>query len=395
MRRFRGLGLIIACLTLGAFVAPLVSAQSAAANVVDLAAMTLDSSVLPNGYDFQRESTLTAEQVVAGAKGIDAKALTSAGFQTMYASVYQSEDGKRRIRSYVSAWTSEDAATKGFALLEDETKTMPGGTFKDAAGTTGQEPREITTGTYTDAGANKAKVTTIDTSFREKDVLAGVAVETLDGSTPDSKVAASMAKTLQQRVATVQSGKSPSSVDLALGERALALTADGQPVQIGFLTSTEAETLYGLSGSSLHSFKSSYVSAISLGSTQKPLPLVSASVTSFTSSRDAQTVVAQANELFPTLDQSSERDGLKVSGADKVVAFAYANELTHPDKQDSYRIVLSAGANLVVIDVVGAPDADTAANTGETLAKAQVGCLSKDAKTPCQAPALPKALTGR
>lgn len=393
MRRIRGLGLIIACLTLGAFLAPLVSAQSAATNVVDLAAMALDSTVLPQGYDFQRESTLTAEQVVAGAKGVDAKTLTATGFQSMYVSVYQSEDGKRRIRSYVSAWSSEDAATKGFALLEDEARMVPGGAFKDAATNVGQEPRETTTGSYTDASADKAKVTTIDTTFRAKNLLAGVAVETLDGSKPDSKVAASMAKALQQRVATVQAGKSPAGVDLTLGARTMALTADGQTIQVGFLTSTEAESLYGLSGSSLHSFRSSYVSAISLGSTKKPLPLVSASVTSFTSPKDAQTVVDQANELFPTLDQSSERNDLKVAGADKAVAFAYANELTHPAKQDSYRIVLSAGANLVVIDVVGAPDATTAAKVAESLAKTQVGCLAKDAKTPCQAPSL-KSLKG-
>lgn len=392
MRRFRGLGLIIACLTLGACLAPLASAQSAGANVVELAAMTLDSSVLPKGYDFQSESTLTADQVVAGAKGIDAKTLTAAGFQTMYVSAYQSEDGKRRIRSYVSAWSSDDAATKGFAILEDETKMMPGGTFKDAAAKVGQEPREITTGTYTDVTANNAKITMIDMTYRAKNLLAGVAVETLDGTAPDTSVAASMANALQQRIATVQAGKSPAGVDLALGARTMDLTADGQPVQIGFLTSTEAETLYGLSGSSLHAFKSSFVSAISLGTVKQQLPLVSASVTSFATAKDAGTVVDQANELFPTLDQGTERDDLKIDGANKVVAFAYANGLTHPSGQDSYRVILSAGANLVVIDVVGAPNADTAANAGETLATAQVACLAKDAKAPCKAPALPGGL---
>lgn len=388
MRRFRGLGLIIVCLALSAWFAPLAAAQSTGANVVDLAAMTLDSSVLPKGYDFQSETTLTAAQVVAGAKGIDAKTLTAAGFQSMYVSAYQSEDGKRRLRSYVSAWSSEDAATKGFALLEDEAKMMPGGTFKDAATDIGQDPREVTTGTYTDAAANNAKVTMTDTTFRSKNLIAGVAVETLDGSSPDTKVASAMAKALQQRVTTVQAGKSPTGVDLSLGGRVLALAADGQPVQVGFLTSAEAESLYGLSGSSLHAFKSSYVTAISLGSTDKPLPLVSASVTSFASANDAGTVVDQANQLFPTLDQSKEQDDLKINGADKIVAFTYANELTHPANQDSYRVVLSSGANLVVIDVVGAPDAATAAKIAESLATAQVACLAQDAKTPCQAPAL-------
>lgn len=388
MRRLYGLGLMITCLTLGAWFAPLAAAQTTGVNVVDLAAMTLDSSVLPKGYDFRSESTLTADQVVAGAKGVDARSLTAGGFQTMYVSAYQSEDGKRRIRSYVSAWSSEDAATKGFAIVEDEAKMMPGGTFKDAAADVGEDPREVTTGTYTDAAANKAMVRLIDTTFRSKNLIGGVAVETLDGSAPDTKVAESMAKALQQRIATVQSGKSPSGVDLALGGHVMELTADGQPVQVGFLTSSEAETLYGLSGSSLHAFKSSFVSAISLGTTQKPLPLVSASVTSFASAKDAGTVVDQANELFPALEQSSERDDLTVAGADKVVAFAYANDLTNPSSQDSYRVVLSAGANLVVIDVVGAPDIDTAANVAETLATAQVACLAKGARTPCAASAL-------
>lgn len=387
MRRFRGLGLIIACLTLFAWLAPVATAQSTGVTVVDLAAMTLDSSVLPKGYDFQGESTQTAEQVVAGAKGIDAKTLTAAGFQTMYASVYQSQDGKRRIRSYVSAWSSDDAATKGFAIVEDEAKMMPGGTFKDAAADVGDDPREVTTGTYTDS-ASKAKVAVIDTTFRSKNLLAGVAVETLDGSTPDAKLAESLAKALQQRVADVQAGKAPSGIDLTLGAHVLDLAADGQPVQVGFMTSNEAEALYGLTGSSLHAFKSSYVNAISLGTTAKPLPLVSASVTSFGSAKDASTVVDQANQLFPTLDQSSERDDLKIEGADKVVAFGYADPLTHPASQDSYRIVLSAGVNLVVIDVVGAPDVDTAANVAESLARTQTGCLAKGAASPCKAPAL-------
>jgi hypothetical protein len=387
MRRFRGLGLLIACLTLTAWLAPVATAQSASVNVVDLAAMTLDSTVLPKGYDFHSESTLTADQVVAGAKGIDAKTLTAAGFQTLYASVYQSPDGKRRIRSYISAWASDDAATKGFTIVGDAAKMAPGGTFKTAAADVGEDPRQVTTGTYSDT-ATKAKVTMIDTAFRSKNLLAGVAVETLDGSAPDAKLAEAMAKALQQRVSTVQAGKAPAGIDLALGTHVLDLAAAGQPVQIGFLTSSEAEALYGLSGSSLHAFKSSYVSAISLGNTQQSLPLVSASVTSFASAKDAGTVVDQANQLFPTLDQSTERDDLQITGADKVVAFGYANSLTHPQAQDSYRIVLSAGANLVVIDVVGGPDVDTAANIAESLAKTQVGCLAKDAKTPCQAPAL-------
>ena len=55
---------------------------------------------------------------------------------------------------------------------------------------------------------------------------------------------------------------------------------------------------------------------------------------------------------------------------------------------DSYRIVLSAGVNLVVIDVVGAPDVDTAANVAESLARTQTGCLAKGAASPCKAPAL-------
>ena len=220
----------------------------------ELAAATLAASDLPTGFSFVGETFLTAEQVAG--ETLDPNALTDAGFATQYVSVYENPQAKLRVRSYVSSWTDAAAAEAGFAILEDEAMTTPGAELSDGGADVGEEPRETTSGTY--PAPDGSTIRTVDVTFRRDNLLAGVALEKLDGSEVDAKTAGDLAKRMDARVQAVQKGDSPANTDLALPAKVLSLQPLGQEIQVGFLGPVEVERIYGLQGSVLDSVQASW-----------------------------------------------------------------------------------------------------------------------------------------
>lgn len=369
------------------------SAQDAAADVAlraQLAAMTLDDSALPDGYTFEGETFLTADQVASG--DVDAPALTDAGFVSQYLSVYRNDSEETSIRTYASAWTDTAAAEAGFGVIEDETRTNPDAELTDGDAAVGEEPRETTTGSYADATDETVTISTADTTFRVDRFLVGVAVETTNGEPADAELAGALAAEIEGRATGAIGEQNPDGTDLALVPRVLPLQGLGSELQAGFLSPAEVETLYGLQGSALASFSASWAQAIGLGEGDALQPFVAVGMTIFGSDTDAQTVVEQATDLSPAIEGIEAVDGIEIEGAAQVVAYRFPSPAVGATENDSFRVIFTSETNVGVVDVQGAPSAEVAQQTATDLANAQVACVGQPN---CPAPILPDELTGQ
>ncbi len=370
-----------------------VSAQDAAADATlrgQLAAMTLDDSALPDGYAFEGETFLTADQVASGE--LDAAALTDAGFESQYLSVYRNEDEGLRIRTYASAWTDAAAAEAGFGLIEDEERTNPDAELTDSDAAVGERPRETTTGSYQDPTDDSVTVNTADTTFRVDRFLVGVSVETANGEPADSELANALAAEVEGQVTGAISEQAPDGTDLALVPQVLPLQGLGSELQAGFLSPTEVEELYGLQGSALASLSASWAQVIGLGEGDAPQPFIAVGLTTFDEDTNAQTVVEQATDLLPAIEGIEAVDGVTIEGAAQAVAYRFPSPALGATESDSFRVIFAVDANVGVVDVQGAPSAEAAQQVATDLANAQAACIGE---TSCAEPTLPDELTGQ
>lgn len=356
---------------------------------LNLFAMTLDSETLPDGYVFEAETILDAGVLADASEAIDPEALADAGFGGLYASTYVNDGESTRIRSYVSAWGSAEAATAGFELLEgDDEAFVTDGELSDGETEIGEEPRELTTGTYAE---EETTVTIADTTFRQGAVVAGVALETVDETEPDAELAQELAQAMQERVAGVLEGEVADTIDAALPGRVLDVESQGVPVQIGYLTAAEVEELYGLADTPLGDSVSSFVSAVALGGVEEPAPLIAVGATIMADEDAAAEVVAQSGDLVPSLTNGEQVESVEVEGANAAAAFRFTSELSEEDELDSYRVVFNVGPDLAVVDVQRAASVELAEETASALAAAQAMCLAEDAES-CELPELPEDL---
>jgi len=350
----------------------------------ELAAIVLDASDLPVGYSFTGESFLTADQL--GTAGFDATALTDAGFITMYVSLYENSDTGTRIRSYVSAWSDEQAAGSGFILLEN-LSLVPDGALTDGAIEVGEEPRELTTGTYPEGDAT---IGTADATFRSGNLIVGVATETMDGSEADTELATSLANRIAERATAVHAGEAPANTDLTLPASVATIADQGELMQSGFLGPKEVETIYGVQGSVLSSIQTSWIDVVALGDNGNP-PVVTLGLSTFANEDDAAGAVNQSAEIFAPLTNQQPVDGVTVDGSQTVAAYQYSSASAQDNALDSYRLLFSVGQNLVVIDIQGASSDTAAADLATQLAQVQVACQGGGE---CTAPDLSAGLAG-
>jgi hypothetical protein len=353
-----------------------------------LAAMVPGAEDLPVGYQFVGETFLSADEVVTGR--LDAAALADAGFITQYVSVYENPESSSRIRMYVSAWNDASAAEAGFSLVEDEAVVAPDGAFQDSEAGVGEDPRETTTGTYT--LEDGTSVGSADVTFRRDNLLAGVAVETTDGSTADAGMATELATRLDERIETVQNGESPAHTSLELPSRVISVANQGEVLQAGFLGPAEVENIYGVQGSVLSGLDVSWVESVMFGDPAGNAPVVAVGTTTFGTPQDASTAVQQSAELFTPLANQQAVEDVSLEGADAVQAYEYSSGNAEGNALDSYRVVFSTGTSLSVIDVQGAGSDVVAGETATRLASAQLACQTGST---CETPDISAGLGGQ
>lgn len=346
-----------------------------------LAAITLDSSSLPDGYTFSGETFLSADQLAAG--DVTADELSSAGFIGYYVSEYENPADSTTIRSYVSAWTSAAEVQVGFDLLEDEARTTPTGTFTDATTDVGSDPKELTTGTYPDPADEATTIGTADATFAVDRYLVGVAIETSDGTEANVETVTTLAADLQTRAEGVVGGSGPAGTDLAVPAAGIDVSGFGTTLQSGFLNATEAEQQLGLTGSALSGFSTSWVQSVGIGTDGAMTPIVTVASTVFGDEAAATAVIEQASNLTPGLEGLTVAEGVTVEGSSAVAAYSFSSAAIESTDVDSFRIVFATGTTLTVIDVQGASSPEAAQEAATELANADPGT----------APAVPASLT--
>ena len=339
-----------------------------------LAAIPLITSDLPDGFRFVGEGYLTAGQ--AGGVGVDPAALTDAGFAGMYLSTYHNNATGAHIFSYASVWTDEAAAESGFALLEDETVTNPGADMTDTDLDAGSGSAELTTGTRDVDGTVRAVV---DATFVIDRFVVGVSAETAQDEPMDASAMQALVETLESRANAVVEGQSPDGTDLSLPPSVLDIRPLGDEIQVGFLSASETETIYGVSGSSLSNITASWVSGVRTGDGDGPAVVIAAS--RFGDGETAARAVEQSADLVPLTIDPQPVD-IVIEGADAVEGYQYVSLNSADGAVDSFRGVMQVGSTMVVVDVQGAASVEVAQAAVTNMLTAQVACSGGTCELP-------------
>jgi hypothetical protein len=345
----------------------------ASSGTIPLAAMTLDNTTIPSDFELAAERYTTLDDLVASLAGqVSPADLQATGLIDMYTSYYVNKD-RNSVRSYIIAYKTVDGVQKGFDILENETLLVPNGAMTDtpAPAGLGESPSEITSG-YTENG-DGTQTHTYDISFRIDRYEVGAAMETFDGSQPDTAVVDQMARDVSKRVTAVLAGKDASGVDLSLPTKLLDLK--GQVTIEGFETGSEAFILPSESD-----VPAGYVAGYFRGnsysrSVTTPLPFVTLGVTTFETADDVATALENTDSLMPTYNDLKQITRFRVRGADDAVAFSYTSP-NGTGQPDSVRIFAQVDDQLFVVDVQGMGSINDATTAAVDLAEAQIGCAA-------------------
>jgi hypothetical protein len=376
---------------------PATSSPAASAPRLDLAAMVLDSTLVPEGYTLFYEVYIPGSRISADLTGgaISQEEIDSAGLQWYYESVYISADGNTRLRSYVEQYADEDGAIAGFGLLEDETRLAPpGSSFTDGPGAgVGEEPSEISEGSLQPSGTPPV-ITSVDSTFRTGNLLAGVSVDTVPGVTADRQIAVDLSAVLFDRIQTVRANQPVPLIDYALPGQFVTLGPDWSGRDEGYLTATE---IYGPdAGATLApSFVSGYFTNESPATSDAafPVPLVSLNISRFADESGPLQVFNMPGRLAPPFDGATPLDIDPIPGSSITQAWSYLNPLLSSAPgatADSIRITMAVGSDLVILDIQANKTLDGARDAAIQIATAQVACLQST--SPCQPLALPAGL---
>ncbi len=299
---------------------------SVAAPALDLAAMVLDSTDMPEGFTLFYEIFIPGDRVSSDLTGglITPEEIATSGLQWYYERVYLSPDGSTRVRSYVEQYADAAGATRGFELLEDENRLAPeGSVFTDGPGAgVGEEPSEISEGSLQPAGTTPV-VNSIDSTFRTGNFLAGVSVDTLPGTPADRQLAIDLSGVLFDRIQTVLANQPLPLIDYALPSRLVTLGPGFQSHDEGYLSAAE---IFGPDAAApiASSFVSGYFTNQSLISTEDaplPIPLVSITVGTFQDENAALQVLGDSAVLQPPFEDVQPLDIGSIPGASVVQAF--------------------------------------------------------------------------
>lgn len=374
---------------------PSASSPAAAAPRLNLAAMVLDSTVVPEGYTLFYEVYIPGSRISSDLTGgtIPQAEVDATGLQWYYESVYISADGNTRLRSYVEQYADENGAIAGFALLEDEQRLAPpGSSFTDGPGAgVGEEPSEISEGSLQPSGTPMV-ITSVDSTFRTGNLLAGVSVDTVPGVTADRQVAIDLSKVLFDRIQSVRANQPLTLIDYSLPSQVVTLGPEWNGHDEGYLAATE---IYGPdAGATLApSFVSGYFTNESpAGSTSAfPVPLVSLNISRFTDDTGPLQVFNMPGRLAPPFDGATPIDMAPIPGSSITQAWSYLNPLLSSEPgatADSVRIAVAVGSDLIILDIQANKTLEGAQEAAIQIATAQVSCLqSTEACPPITLPA--------
>ena len=358
---------------------------------LDLAAMSLPSEALPEGYQLSYEVYVAGDELTARLAGGDEsdREIERMDLRWYYLSQYEATDGQSRIRVYLEEFGSAGGARQGFAILEDEERYGgEGASFVDKPGfDIGEEPGEVTVSTV-EAGETSPSAATVDATFRVDRLLGGVALDTIGTTAPDEALLEELATQLESRIRAVVDGDDLPGIDPALPGQVLPFDA-AVDVREGYVTAVDSLGAEPPQAA-IEGYESGYLRTVGLGdesASELPLPFVTIAVSSYTSEGGPLAVLGEAETLSPQfMDLAPERLD-RIEGATAAVAFSFANPASEGGP-DSFRVLVVVDTNLVTVDVQGAASVDAARETALSLVDQQIACLAADGA--CEPASLPE-----
>jgi hypothetical protein len=146
----------------------------------------------------------------------------------------------------------------------------------------------------------------------------------------------------------------------------------GGELQAGFLSASETEAIYGVSGSSLSNITASWVSGVLTGEGGEG-PAVVIAASTFADADTAARSVEQSGDLAPVVIEPQPVD-FAVGGADAARGYQYASPGAAEGTVDSFRGVMLIGTTVFVVDIQGAASVEMAQAAVTDLLAAQVAC---------------------
>ena len=337
------------------------------------AAMTLDSSVIPDDYTLFYEIYFTPEEIADRRAGqIDREQLLSTGLEASYESFYRDSDDNE-IRTYIYRFKTIQGVRAGFNLLEDEDTLVPNGGLKDlpALEGVGEPPGEITTGTIENGDGTQTNE--YDISYRIDRYEIGIAMNTQGDTEPDTKLADKLAADLADRVKAVLAGESVANVDGALPGYVLQL--EGQVAIEGFESGVETFQLNDPADVP-DGFVAGYFRGASYSTfIQEILPFASITAVRFESADDVANALDSPESIMPNAPDLDDLRGVEIDGVDDLTAFQFTAS-NDADSPDSVRLFMQIDDLMLVIDVEGMPTLDDAETAAIDLANATIDCVN-------------------
>jgi len=346
---------------------------------VDLAAMTLDSSVMPEGYTYASERYINLDEMAEQYVGMGAVDSVEA-FQTLnivghYESYYATEDSSDDIRSYVIEYETPATVQAGFDLLEDEGRTIPqeAGTWEDEPGLegVGQEPSEVTTATF--SGDNWPAGTNVDITFRVGRFHVGVAASAYgEGATIDRDQLEELAAALEERVTAVLAGEQIAGIDETLPS--LVPPLDSPFHNEGYQTADDAFQEQ-VDAVDVDTFVSAYTRNASFAPEQlSPAPVLLLGVARFTDSQVTRDLLERADDLLPAQGEYERAEVDEVAGHP---AAGYTGVSGFGGGEpDSFRVVVAADDLLLLVEVLGVVSVEEAEQRALGFAEDAVACAT-------------------
>ncbi len=420
MRRFARSSLVpVTAFIVAGLVAMSSSAMSAALTAtpipargdLDLAAMALVASDLPQGFGRNYGGSYYPGSLygIVFATQFSPVEVAATGIQRTYEDFYNARDAPATIGIFIDEYETSEGATAGFALFEDESRVSADeeilSTVDVPAHGIGEEPSETSISTYRYEDGTTSQF--VGTSFRIGNLNAGVWEERYtspdEGGMPSAATPAppddhqvqdvvAMARALSQRMETVLNGETPPGIDPALAAEMLPLDtipgiARGQtwegfrdgPVVLGYEGSLDSKAI---------DVKNGYGRTVALGSGEDLSPpyiaVTLAESTSPEAARNVLDAVREAPGDLPTpgpFPRGFARDLVTdpmIAGADETLAFTSALNGADDNNApvDSARVVFIVGPKLVSVDVQGVASADDALAAATDLANQQSACLA-------------------
>ena len=365
---------------------PVPTSTSAA---LDLAAIALDSTVLPEEFQLFYEATIPGtdvSEVLLGGQ-ITQEEIDETGLLRFYQSVYSTPDGSGLIRSYVEEYETDLGAASSFTFLEDESRfTSRQADVTDEPGPGyAENPSEVTIGS--DAGVTSL----VDVTFRSGPIVAGVAVETMDGSAVDRDLADALGRTLFDRLEAVRGGAPLPLIDPKLPGLIPELGPEWSQIANGYQS---AQEIFGAEvGPSLEvDFVSAYVVNNAWGPLAGggfPLPRQLTSIALMSDESSALDALNQLDQLLPPFIGLEQVEIERLPGASLTIGYQFAHGYLGQTEIDSFRVILLVDTAVVTVDVLGNSDAESARVAAISIAKSQVDCLVGNG---CTTPAVPRGL---